>query len=80
MSGYEVALLVFYGVGIFILALFGIHKYFLLYLYWKYKKLPIFKPGKFESLPRVTVQLPIYNEKYVVERLITTVCKLVIVL
>ncbi len=76
MSGIEVALLVFYGVGISILALFGIHKYFLLYLFWKYKKHPTFKPGKFESLPRVTVQLPIYNEKYVVERLIATVCKL----
>ena len=76
MSGNEVALLVFYAIGIFILALFGIHKYFLLYLYWRYKKHPIFKPGKFESLPRVTVQLPIYNEKYVIERLITAVCKL----
>jgi len=75
MSGNEVALLVFYGIGIFILALFGIHKYFLLYLYWKYKKRPLFKPGKFESLPRVTVQLPIYNEKYVIERLIAAVCK-----
>ncbi len=76
MSGNEVALLVFYAIGIFILALFGIHKYFLLYLYWKYKDLPVFKPGKFEALPRITVQLPIYNEKYVIKRLISTVCKL----
>jgi cellulose synthase/poly-beta-1,6-N-acetylglucosamine synthase-like glycosyltransferase len=26
--------------------------------------------------PRVTIQLPIYNERYVVERLITSVCHL----
>lgn len=29
-----------------------------------------------QSFPKVTVQLPIYNEKYVVERLIDAVCKL----
>ncbi len=76
MSGLEMVLLIVYGIVISILALFGIHKYFLLYLYWKYKSRPAFKPGEFESLPKVTVQLPIYNEKYVVERLIKAVCLL----
>ena len=28
------------------------------------------------ELPRVTVQLPIFNEMYVVERLIAAVCKI----
>ncbi|HEY7159699.1 MAG TPA: glycosyltransferase, partial [Acidobacteriota bacterium] len=31
---------------------------------------------RFEELPRVTVQLPIYNEMYVVERLIDAVCNI----
>ena len=30
----------------------------------------------FEELPRVTVQLPIFNEQYVVERLLESICKL----
>jgi cellulose synthase/poly-beta-1,6-N-acetylglucosamine synthase-like glycosyltransferase len=58
------------------LALFGLHKYYLLFLYWKYRNHPLFKPGKFETLPRVTVQLPIFNEKYVVERLLKAVSAL----
>ncbi len=28
------------------------------------------------SFPKVTIQLPVYNEKYVIERLIDAVCKL----
>ena len=32
--------------------------------------------GSFEALPRVTVQLPIYNEMYVADRLIDAVCAL----
>ncbi len=32
--------------------------------------------GQFEELPPVTVQLPVYNERYVVERLIEEIIKL----
>ena len=32
--------------------------------------------GKFEKLPRITVQLPIFNELYVVERLLRSVAAL----
>jgi len=46
------------------------------YLYSKNKnKVPTPK-GTFEKLPIVTVQLPVYNEMYVVERLISSVCKI----
>ncbi len=33
-------------------------------------------PQKFETLPRVTVQLPIFNERYVVERLLEETAKI----
>jgi cellulose synthase/poly-beta-1,6-N-acetylglucosamine synthase-like glycosyltransferase len=33
-------------------------------------------PTRFAELPRVTVQLPIYNEQYVVERLLEETCKM----
>jgi cellulose synthase/poly-beta-1,6-N-acetylglucosamine synthase-like glycosyltransferase len=42
----------------------------------KHKDHPPTPKGSFEALPRVTVQLPIYNEMYVAERLIGAVCKL----
>jgi cellulose synthase/poly-beta-1,6-N-acetylglucosamine synthase-like glycosyltransferase len=32
--------------------------------------------GHFEALPRVTIQLPIYNERYVVERLLETITRI----
>ncbi len=33
-------------------------------------------PGRFDQLPPVTIQLPLYNERYVVERLIDEVIKI----
>ena len=65
---------VVYGLSLLLLCTFGIHRYYLSYLYSRNKnKVPTPK-GKFTKLPMVTVQLPIYNEMYVVERLISTVC------
>jgi cellulose synthase/poly-beta-1,6-N-acetylglucosamine synthase-like glycosyltransferase len=58
------------------LAIYGWHRYYLVYLYMKNKdKTPQPLPPP-EVLPRVTVQLPIYNEMYVADRLISSVCEL----
>lgn len=76
MSAIEIILIASYAIAIVTLALFGLHKYFLLYLFWKYKNKPTFEPGELNPLPVVTVQLPIFNERYVVERLIEAVCSL----
>ncbi len=57
-----------------LLCVFGVHRYYLAYLFNKHKN-QITKPKRrFKKLPIVTVQLPIYNEMYVVERLISAVC------
>ena len=37
---------------------------------------PTIRPARFADLPRVTVQLPIFNEQFVIERLLEAVCKL----
>ncbi len=67
---------VVYGFSLLLLCTFGIHRYYLSYLYSKNKnKVPVPK-GTFEKLPVVTVQLPVYNEMYVVERLISRVCNI----
>ena len=59
-----------------ILAVYGWHRYYLVYLYMKNKdKMPV-PAGPMGALPVVTVQLPIYNEMYVADRLIDAVCKL----
>jgi cellulose synthase/poly-beta-1,6-N-acetylglucosamine synthase-like glycosyltransferase len=59
-----------------ILAIYGIHRYHLVYLYLKHKHKVAVPKSRFGALPKVTVQLPIYNEMYVVERLVETVCRM----
>lgn len=73
---FEIVLLAFYGLVVLLLVLFGLHKYFLLYLYMKHKNHPVLPLGKLNNLPKVTLQLPIYNEKYVIDRLLEAVCAL----
>ncbi len=53
------------------------HRYVLVYLYYKHRKNRTTDPaGHFADLPRVTVQLPIFNEQFVVERLVDAICRL----
>ena len=68
-------LLALYFAVLITLAIFGIHRYRMVYLYFRNRHRPEL-PGRFATLPRVTIQLPIYNELYVVERLIDSVCRL----
>ena len=58
------------------LSAYGIHRYFIIYLYLKNRKRPPVPARYFEKLPKVTVQLPIFNEMYVAERLIRSVSEL----
>src|SRR5437588_299637 len=76
-NAFDLALLIPYFVVLILLASYGIHRYVLVYLYYKNKKNHTVKPGReFSELPRVTVQLPIFNERFVVERLLDAVCGL----
>src|SRR5881398_810132 len=58
------------------LSAYGVHRYFIIYLFLKNRKRAPVPAGRFEQLPVVTVQLPIFNEVYVVERLLRAVSKL----
>ncbi len=70
----KIIITVFYSVTLTLLCIFGLHRYYISFLYNKNKdKKPVPK-GSFEILPVVTVQLPVYNEMYVVERLISSAC------
>src|SRR5689334_15105745 len=57
-------------------AMYGFHRYVLLYLYLKYKKDSYQPLGTFDDLPRVTVQLPMFNEEMVAERIIKATCQI----
>jgi cellulose synthase/poly-beta-1,6-N-acetylglucosamine synthase-like glycosyltransferase len=58
------------------LSAYGIHRYFIIYLYLKNRKRVPVPARHFEQLPKVTVQLPIFNEVYVAERLLRSVSEL----
>jgi cellulose synthase/poly-beta-1,6-N-acetylglucosamine synthase-like glycosyltransferase len=76
-NAFDIALLVPYFVVLILLASYGLHRYVLVYLYYKNRKNHTGEPAaRFEDLPRVTVQLPMFNEQFVAERLIESVCKL----
>ncbi len=76
VNAFDLTILVPYFTILGILSIYGMHRYFLTYLYVKNKrKAP--KPQKYSGpLPRVTIQLPIYNERYVVERLLEAVTRI----
>jgi len=76
-NAFDTALLIPYFIVLILLASYGAHRYVLVYLYYKNKKNRTTEPlAKFPDLPRVTIQLPIFNEQFVVERLLDAICRL----
>jgi cellulose synthase/poly-beta-1,6-N-acetylglucosamine synthase-like glycosyltransferase len=76
MTPAETVVLGAYFFVLIILAAFGWHRYYLVYVYMRNKdKVPVAQ-GQFSELPVVTVQLPLYNEMYVVDRLIDAVARI----
>ncbi|MET0401980.1 MAG: cellulose synthase family protein, partial [Cystobacter sp.] len=76
MTTVEILFLGVYFSVLCVLAVYGSHRYRMAYLYYRHKfKLPTPR-GVLAELPRVTIQLPIFNEMYVVERLVEAVCRI----
>jgi cellulose synthase/poly-beta-1,6-N-acetylglucosamine synthase-like glycosyltransferase len=70
LSGLVVAT---YLVTLVLLAMYGFHRSSLVFLYYKHRDKHPRAPGAFADLPAVTVQLPLFNEMYVAERLLDSV-------
>ena len=77
VSSLETGVVAVYLAIMALLACYGLHRYHLVYLYLKHRGRAHPEPAsRFASLPAVTVQLPIFNEQFVVEQLIESVCRL----
>lgn len=80
-NSFDVALLIPYFIVMVILAFYGIHRYQLVWLYYRNRRNAArseeptarFNEG---DLPFVTIQLPIFNEQFVIDRLIDACCRL----
>ncbi len=76
LNSFDAALVTPYFLLMIVLSAYGLHRYWLVYSYFRHRRNAAGPPpGRFERLPRVTIQLPVYNERFVVERLIETVCR-----
>ena len=76
-NAFDVALLTPYFLVLIVLSAYGLHRYWLVFKYFRNKRHAARPPlERFEQLPRVTVQLPVYNERFVVERLVEAACRI----
>lgn len=74
---FDTALLIPYFIVMIVLAFYGLHRYQLVFLYYRNQKNAVTEPPqRFTTLPRVTIQLPIFNEQFVIDRLLDAICHL----
>jgi len=78
-GGWHIAITIFliiYVTVLVLLSIYGLHRYVLVYLYYKYQKNAPRPAGRFEKLPKVCIQLPMFNEQFVARRIIERTCEI----
>ena len=65
-----------YTVSLIMVSVYGLHRYGLLYLYYRHRRKSPKLKGRFADLPRVTLQLPMFNERFVARRIIEQACRM----
>jgi cellulose synthase/poly-beta-1,6-N-acetylglucosamine synthase-like glycosyltransferase len=74
---FDILLLIPYFAVMVLLAGYGLHRYQLVYRYYRHRKNAVKEPTSyFAELPTITVQLPIFNEQFVIDRLLQACCSL----
>lgn len=68
------AFLIVYAVILLLVCVYGMHRYQLVHLYYKYRRNTPKLQACFRDLPIVTIQLPMYNEQAVARRIIDATC------
>ena len=74
-NAFDMAMMIPYFIVLLVLAMYGMHRYALLYNYFVYRKNIPALPPAVANWPKVTIQLPIFNERYVIERLVDAVAQ-----
>jgi cellulose synthase/poly-beta-1,6-N-acetylglucosamine synthase-like glycosyltransferase len=76
MTPAETLTLAAYFFVLIILAVYGWHRYYLVYLYMRHRDKEPKCGADLDPWPVVTIQLPLFNEMYVADRLIDAVCRI----
>ena len=66
----QTAFMSLYTFVLVMVSIYGLHRYAIVYLFLRHRRNAPVPAGQFEELPRVTVQLPMYNEEAVARRII----------
>jgi len=64
-----------YTFALAMVSVYGLHRYLLVYLYFRHRHNVPRPQGHFEDPPSVTIQLPMYNERFVARRIIEKTCQ-----
>jgi cellulose synthase/poly-beta-1,6-N-acetylglucosamine synthase-like glycosyltransferase len=72
---FEQAVRISYFVVLMVLGVYGLHRLWMVYNCFRHRHNIPAPPPPVDKWPRVTVQLPIYNERYVIERLVDAVAR-----
>ncbi len=75
LNTFDLAVIIPYFLVLGALACYGIHRYWLVYYFFKYRDNVPGPPPAVDRWPKVTIQLPIFNERYVIERLVEAVSR-----
>ena len=76
MTALSIMLLVYYTAVLGLICVYGLHRYWMVWVFLRHRgTMPGPGPAAlFDELPRVTVQLPMFNERHVAERVIEAAC------
>jgi cellulose synthase/poly-beta-1,6-N-acetylglucosamine synthase-like glycosyltransferase len=71
LAAFDYFILIPYFLMLAVLSFYGCHRFAMIRGYFKgLKNMPKEPAARFTDLPKVTIQLPLFNERYVVERLL----------
>ena len=78
LDTFDWTILVLYFSILTVLSIYGIYRIKQVFEFWRYRSLPPHPEGHFSEaeLPRITIQLPLFNEMYVVGRLVKAVTEI----
>src|SRR5207247_175172 len=75
LTAFDIFILIPYLTILTILAVYGIHRYHLVFLYLKHKDSTAHPNAKLDEKPRVTIQLQVYKDMYVDVSLVEADCR-----
>src|SRR5499425_341754 len=78
LDAFDWTIVILYFTILTLLAILGVYRVRMVYQFWRYRHIKPTPKRRFaeSELPRVTVQLPLFNEMYVAERLLESVTNL----